>query len=659
MKLQQILNVQYSNVKKITQSLNKKEKPWFERYILPFLFEKYRSLAPEGGRDPQTDPFGDPVKKLNQIEKKCFEAMKTIKKNPKECYPVFQDLYHIVIHPKILLIAYNNLIQNNGGFHFALAKAKGFSLEKMIHLHETLKTNTYQPRSMVNSTLAPEGGYLGPVGGEAGTVDDRIVEESIRFVLEKIYEPMFQIYNSNFGFRNKMSPKNAWNKIKMNSGGNNYAIEGNIKGSLGLGQYKILIQQLERNIQDQKLIKLINKFLKAKILEEFSAPDWGWGPSARRSRTANPGPTVVFRRSQNNRIGRISPLLLNIYMKSFDEYIEKEIKQFIEIINKKQNRTSQGQYTKQTKEKLHELQENQKILKNLVPAFDWTPSNWKEINKQKKKILKIKNELQKIESKDKKTIYHKITYVRYADHWIMTICGTRSLTQLIKNKLETFLKTNLALPLSPDQMIITNLHKNWAYFLDFRLKVQKKEEQIKKIHPINTKKISDIIITIDIKRLRLRLRNFSFLHHKKPNKSMHQSSWTALSDYQIIQKYRKIIIEIFNDYQDIVTVDDELNWIYYIIRTSCAKTLAMKYKTRTINKIFKKYGSHLKVLHPNNQIQLQFPTLKELKELPTWRFGSRGAPRVPEGDQPSDTRNKKIKNYLKPYARKTLCLTSQ
>ena len=215
--------------------------------------------------------------------------------------------------------------------------------------------------------------------------------------------------------------------------------------------------------------------------------------------------------------------------------------------------------------------------------------------------------MQKIESKDKKTIHHKMTYVRYADHWIMTIFGTRSLTQLIKNKLETFLKTNLELQLSPDQMIITNLHKNWAYFLDFRLKVQKKGKQI------NTKKISDIIITIDIKRLRLRLRGLSFLHHKKSNKSMHQASWTALSDYQIIQKYRKIILEIFNAYQDIVTVDDELNWIYYIIRTSCAKTLAMKYKTRTIKKIFKKYGSHLKVLHPNNQIQLQFPTLKELK----------------------------------------------
>lgn len=598
MKLQQILNVQYSNVKKITQSLNKKEKSWFKKYILPFLFEKpVRFADPFGGRDPQSLR---PLKKLNQIEKKCFEAMKTIKKNPKECYPVFQDLYPIVIHPQILLIAYNNLIQNTGGFHSVSPLAKRYSLEKMIHLHETLKTNTYQPRSMVNSTLVQRCD-LGPAVGPR-TVDDRIVEESIRFVLEKIYEPMFQIHNSNFGFRNKMSPKNALNKIKMNSEGNNYAIEGNIKGSLrGEALVKILIQQLERNIQDQKLIKLINKFLKAKILEQFSR--------------TNPGQTVVLRRSQKNRIGRISPLLLNICMKSFDEYIEKEIKQFIQIINKKQNRTSQGQYTKQTKEKLHELQENQKILKNWAR---FAPRNCKEINKQKKKILKIKNELQKIESKDKKTIHHKITYVRYADHWIMTICGTRSLTQLIKNKLETFLKTNLALQLSPDQMIITNLHKNWAYFLDFRLKVQKKEKQIKKIHPINTKKISDIIITIDIKRLRLRLRSFSFLHHKKSNKSMHQSSWTALSDYQIIQKYRKIIIEIFNDYQDIVTVDDELNWIYYIIRTSCAKTLAMKYKTRTINKIFKKYGSHLKVLHPNNQIQLQFPTLKELKEFPTW-----------------------------------------
>lgn len=528
--------------------------------------------------------------------------MKTIKKNPKECYPVFQDLYQMVIHPQILLIAYNNFIQNKGDLTPIDPQiVDGYSLEKMIHLHETLKTNSYQPQNRVKSTLLRSD----RLGFGESTLEDRIVEESIRFVLEKIYEPMFQIHNSNFGFRNKMSPKNALNKIRINSGVHNYAIEGNIKRAKP--QDEILIQQLERNIQDQKLIQLINKFLKAKIFEEGShGVDFAG--------------TVVLWRSQKNRIGRISPLLLNIYMKSFDEYIEKEIKQFIEIINKKQNRTSQGQYTKPTKEKLHELQENQKILKKLFLVPEGLPNrNWKEINEQKKKIRKIKNEFQKIGALAKKTIHHKITYVRYADHWIITIFGTRSLTQLIKNKLETFLKTNLELQLSPDQMILTNLHKNWVYFLDFRLKVQKKEKQLRplgpfqKIHPTNTKKMSDIIITIDRKRMISKFRSLNFLHQKKSDKSMHQSSWTALPDYQILQKYRKIIIEIFNDYQDIVTVDDELNWVYYILRTSCAKTLAMKYKTRTINKIFKKYGSHLKVLHPKNQIQLQFPTLKELK----------------------------------------------
>ena len=34
MKLKQILNVQYDNIKKIIPLLNKKEKSWFERYIL-------------------------------------------------------------------------------------------------------------------------------------------------------------------------------------------------------------------------------------------------------------------------------------------------------------------------------------------------------------------------------------------------------------------------------------------------------------------------------------------------------------------------------------------------------------------------------------------------------------------------------------------------
>ena len=44
MKLKQILNVKYYNVKKIIPFLNKKEKSWFERYILVRLVLDERPL---------------------------------------------------------------------------------------------------------------------------------------------------------------------------------------------------------------------------------------------------------------------------------------------------------------------------------------------------------------------------------------------------------------------------------------------------------------------------------------------------------------------------------------------------------------------------------------------------------------------------------------
>lgn len=48
MKLKQILNVKYYNVKKIIPFLNKKEKSWFERYILVRLVLDERPLLSRG-----------------------------------------------------------------------------------------------------------------------------------------------------------------------------------------------------------------------------------------------------------------------------------------------------------------------------------------------------------------------------------------------------------------------------------------------------------------------------------------------------------------------------------------------------------------------------------------------------------------------------------
>jgi hypothetical protein len=71
-------------------------------------------------------------------------------------------------------------------------------------------------------------------------------------------------------------------------------------------------------------------------------------------------------------------------------------------------------------------------------------------------------------------------------------------------------------------------------------------------------------------------------------------SWHIYDEYEIVLKYRQIMMGIYNYF---AKCDNSyiLNRISYILQYSCAKTLATRQKT-TMPKIFKKYGTNLIVI---------------------------------------------------------------
>ena len=734
MNLKQIIKRNFLKVDNINENLTKKEKIWFKRYIIPFLNKTELEM---------------PFKTLNSIEIDCLKTLKQ-----KKC-PIFKDLFPLIIHPQTLLMAFTKLTKNNVRFSVGIdiQLVNDYSIKKLINLHQRLKANNYKPQLQIKE-LITQIGKSNLTKSLQLSIDDYIVQEAICIVLKTIYEPMFQLHSVNSGFRKTVSSQEVLKKIYHSSKGHIYAIEGNFLEAYANINNDRILQKLQRNIYDKKLLNLINQFLQARIFQTFTEKDIFTGVS----------------------YGNIlAQLLLNIFLLSFDEYIENEIKPLIKMINTKQKRTLIGSPNVKTNKIIYQIQKNNFLLKKIQEAENRDlPASQKEIslrdahsqkvtrdcleetpegnvskrrprrgiqenisasqkglsrrdarrecpvgahleetppeghsrrapmsrrdpqkrttpyflgskghtdfNKQKKKILKMTKKLCKIKSKDKTTMSQRINYVRYAGVWIITVLGTLVLTKLIKNKLDTFLKINLGMRILSEKILISNIQKNWACFLGFRIKVQKEEKPILK-HLKDTilpegrdllaasqkgQKVTmsrrdarrecpvgahleetppeghsrecleetsrrgiqgpeghkDIIITVDMAKIILYLRNKKFLQCVKLNQkqpedqrvfqSLQQSSWARLSDYAILQRYIKTITKIFKYYKGIVTITKELKWIYYILLTSCAKTLALKYKTHTINKIFKKYGKTLKVLHPNKEKYLQFPTLQKL-----------------------------------------------
>nr|YP_009519577.1 hypothetical protein [Udotea argentea]AYC65552.1 hypothetical protein [Udotea argentea] len=210
------------------------------------------------------------------------------------------------------------------------------------------------------------------------------------------------------------------------------------------------------------------------------------------------------------------------------------------------------------------------------------------IEKEIKKLPLIFQQLQK-----------KIFYIRYINELVIIIDGTYTIMVLIKNKIKTWLITELLV--KPKKIFIKKLKKQSLHFLGFTLKYFKEHK---------------LIITIDQDKLITELKNHAFLHKSK---SLHKNIWVNFSDFQIILIYSKLIRRIFNYYFFHINTRKQLYWIYYIIKQSCIKTLCMKHKQRTVKQIFKKYDKNL-TIHGFGNRKISFPLLNELIITPIERY---------------------------------------
>src|SRR5215469_15296606 len=149
--------------------------------------------------------------------------------------------------------------------------------------------------------LHPEkNGKLRPLGLPSWS--DKLVGEVVRLLLEAIYEPRFS--DRSHGFRKGRGCHTALRKIQDTWTGTTWFIEGDISDCFGKIDHDILLGILAEKIRDQRFLRLIRHMLKAGYLE-----DWEYHDTL----------------SGTPQGGVVSPILSNIYLHKFDEFVEREI----------------------------------------------------------------------------------------------------------------------------------------------------------------------------------------------------------------------------------------------------------------------------------------------------------------------------------------------
>ncbi len=219
----------------------------------------------------------------------------------------FDDLFNLVADPGFLLVAWNRVAGNKGARTAGVDGRTVSSVAAWVGVEEFLddlrgqvRAGTFRPLPVRERMIPKSGGKLRRLG--IPTVADRVVQASLKLVLEPIFEAGFLMCS--YGFRPKRRAHDAVAEVHyLASRPRNYewVLEGDITACFDEIDHTALMGLVRRRIGDKRVLALVKAFLKAGILTE----------DAHQMETTAGTPQG----------GILSPLLANVALSVLDEHI--------------------------------------------------------------------------------------------------------------------------------------------------------------------------------------------------------------------------------------------------------------------------------------------------------------------------------------------------
>ncbi len=217
----------------------------------------------------------------------------------------FDDLFNLVTDPAFLLMAWVRVRGNKGAKtagvdgRTAMSIAAGTDVGQYLdELRSVLKDCSFRPLPVRERMIPKSGGKLRRLG--IATITDRVVQASLKLVLEPIFEADF--YPCSYGFRPNRRAHDAIAEVHhFASRSYEWIVEGDITACFDEISHPALMDRVRRRVGDKRVLALVKAFLKAGILGEDRV--------LRESNTGTPQGSIL------------SPLLSNVALSVLDEHI--------------------------------------------------------------------------------------------------------------------------------------------------------------------------------------------------------------------------------------------------------------------------------------------------------------------------------------------------
>src|SRR5229473_5502537 len=233
--------------------------------------DKVLGIAPKpplsGGRTKVYVSFkstkSEDVLMLSATVMRRLEALGDISQQGKRLNGLFRLLEDRVLWHE----GYANIYANKGAITPGVDEVTldGFSEERVASIITRLKNGTYRFQPTRRVYIPKKSGKKRPLGISSG--DDKLVQEVVRIILERIYEPIFE--ESSHGFRPERSPHTALQYIDRQGDAVKWWIDMDIRDYFTTIDHDLLMQLLQKKIEDKRFLNLIQAMLKAGYLEDW------------------------------------------------------------------------------------------------------------------------------------------------------------------------------------------------------------------------------------------------------------------------------------------------------------------------------------------------------------------------------------------------------